>query len=376
LGLWRLAALAAACAAACAWTALWAQESTGPKTGGAAETKEPVISKESLETPTRAAVPEAAPQLTDEQKNKQIIDALPNIVINRKDRTVTVDGVVCLRNGPLELFACGNGIREHEAIVSLKARPLHINTAAILMGATSGHPATWTKDEKFLPPYGPVFRVFVEYQKDGQPAQDGPGRVRVEAHEWLTDAMTDKMAKPQKWVFCGGLTREYHFLPDYEGTVVCLSNFMAPVFDVPYESTSKNSELLFKCRTEAIPLPGTPVKLILQMTDEVIEGKKLVWAITLEKNDVITLEGQPSSPKDLDEKLQKRDEYLQRIQILADPEARVGTLQDVMDVVTKYGLEIQVLRKLSLEPKDVAPGSGSSGPAGGSSAPPGTEKKP
>jgi len=304
-------------------------------------------STESVVTPTRAAQADVPPAIPDAEKSKDVITALPQIVINRKEKTVAVEGFICQKDAMLELFACGNRTREHEAVVSLKARPLHVNTALILLGATPGHPATWTKDGKFLPPYGPVFRVFVEYMQDGKP-------VRVEAHEMLMNAATGKPAEPLKFVFCGGLTRGHHFLPDIEGTVVCLSNFPAPILDVPFESTAKNSELLFKCRPETIAAPGTPVKLILLWTGETIEGRKLDWVITVEADGALGLEGKPSSMEGIETRLKDRDEYLERVLILVHPKAPAGKLLEAMNLVTKYGLEVQVQPLVAVE----SPGGG------------------
>jgi rubredoxin len=339
-------------------------------------------------TPTAEAPEDKPPQLTEEEKKKEIITSLPFIVINRKNQTVTVDGVICLREGFLELFACGNGIRAHEALISLKGRPLNINLALILLGLTPGNPIMWTEKGEVLPPCGPVVKIFLEYQKDGK-------TVRVEAHEWLDDTTTGKPAKPQKWVYCGGTWRSGHFLADYEGTVVCTSNFPSAILDVPFESTDKNAELLFKPHTEAIPplmtckhcghqfdeavripaketdpetgkpvdttVPGcpkckstdierTPVKMILQATGEVIKGKKVLWSLIIEKNGKMTLEGEPSSLEDLEAKLQKKDEYLKIIQVRADPDSPVKLSLQAMRLITKFSLEPQLVEQSPIEP--------------------------
>jgi len=138
---------------------------------------------ETIKTPTRAAMDETSDAKAEEAAKN---NALPHISIDRKKMTVTVDGFIAPRMETLELFACGNGVREHEAIVSVKARPRDINIAMILLGTAPGHGALWTKDGKFLPPYGPVFRVFVEHVDGGRPK-------RVEAHEMLKDATTGKV---------------------------------------------------------------------------------------------------------------------------------------------------------------------------------------
>ena len=51
---------------------------------------------------------------------------MPGVRINWQDREVEVAGVVVLREGMLALFASSPGTREHESIVRINARPMHV----------------------------------------------------------------------------------------------------------------------------------------------------------------------------------------------------------------------------------------------------------
>ena len=66
---------------------------------------------------------------------------LPGVTLNLEEGCVDVDAVVCLHEGTLELVACTEGTKEHESILALAARPMHIHTAMLLMGAKPGTPA-------------------------------------------------------------------------------------------------------------------------------------------------------------------------------------------------------------------------------------------
>jgi hypothetical protein len=300
---------------------------------------------ETIVTPTLQAKPDAN---GDEAKKKAEENALPFIRIDRKAKEVRIDGVICPRMETLELFACGNGVREHEAIVSVKARPRDVNVALIMLGDPPGHSATYTKDGQFLPPYGPVYRVFVEYQVEGKPK-------RVEAHHWLKDTSTGKPPKPMTWVFAGGEMRKGHFIPDYEGTVVCLSNFQAPILDVPFESSSKNTDLMYGANDAVIPAVGTAVTLILQATGETVGGKKLAWVLAIDKDGSMAVEGQKVTMEQLEQKLKDRDQYVQKVQIFIHPEAAGGLMLDAMGIVTKFGLEVELYKKAPL-PEDLGGG--------------------
>ena len=341
-----------------------AEPATAPKTAqGGADT----VGAGTVVTPTLAAEKDAPPQLTEAEKAADVIRAasLPHLVINRKDKTVTIDGAICLREGYLELFACGNRVREHEAIVSLKARPLHINVALMLLGLKPGNAVTVAADGTFLPPAGPLMRVFVEWEADGK-------TVRKEAHELMNDASTEKQAQPQKWAFCGGVIHEGHFPADYEGTVICVSNFGTAILDLPYESSDRNTELLFMARTEALPPLGTEVKLILQATGEEVKGKKLAWTFEIDKDGSMTLEGSASSLEDLKARLAERDKYVRTVYIMVHPQAQVGLAMQAMRTVSGEGLNPQLTEKVAIR----SPESGDTPKSNGDASPDGGRDKP
>ena len=58
-----------------------------------------------------------------------------------EERSIDVNATVCLHQGLLELVACARDSKEHESIVVLGARPIHIHTALLLLGAKPGTPA-------------------------------------------------------------------------------------------------------------------------------------------------------------------------------------------------------------------------------------------
>lgn len=320
---------------------------------------------DSIVTPTRQAEKSGGDKASAEAAEKsekaeaaekaggEIIKTLPHIVVDRKAGTVSLEGEVVLQEGMLELFVCAAGMRQHESVVHVKARPLNIQLALLLLGLKSGNSVSWTADGEFLPAAGPEVRVFVEYA-----GADGKQR-RVEAHEWMNDAF-DQPAKPQRWVFAGSAMVEDQFMADLEGTVVCTSNFSSAILDLPFESTAMNDQLVFKARKEAIPEPGTRVRVILQPTGKVVEGKKLVWVYVIDKDNKITLEGEPSSPETLREKLSNRDKYLRKVEVYAHPQSRVEHTFAAMKVISGFSaLQMQVLPLLNAE----SPGSDAGEPA-------------
>ena len=96
----------------------------------------------------------------------------PGVAINVQERCVDVESSVCLHRGALELVACTKGTKEHESIVAIEARPVHIHAALLLLGAKPGSPATRQRlgdqPERWLdvPPRGGPVDV---YESDFRP---------------------------------------------------------------------------------------------------------------------------------------------------------------------------------------------------------------
>ncbi len=179
--------------------------------------------------------------------------------IDNKRKFVVVDGNVCLRAGPLEMFACPRHSKEHESIVSLKAPAQFVHAALLGIGAKPGNTVEW--DPKYVPASGTEIEIWVLWKDKG-----GMHR-KMRAQEWIRQSSTGK-PMPFKWVFAGS-----SFWRDEEtgkeiyqaegGDLICVSNFSTATLDLPVESTAHGDDLMFEAFTENIPTRGTHVRLVL-----------------------------------------------------------------------------------------------------------------
>jgi hypothetical protein len=62
------------------------------------------------------------------------------IWIDSQRKLVLVDGVICLREGLLEMFACPRGTKEHESIVAVDCKAQYVHAALLAVGAMPGQP--------------------------------------------------------------------------------------------------------------------------------------------------------------------------------------------------------------------------------------------
>jgi hypothetical protein len=177
-------------------------------------------------------------------------------------RRVLVSGEVCLRKGPLEVFLCRKGTKEHESIVSADVDARSIHTALVTAKAEPGSPVRF--EPRYRPARGSVIKVSVEYNRRGR-------KVTVPAQSWVRDGRTGKPMQVD-WVFAGShlvsnpLDRNGPkiYLANEEGAIISVSNFESSVLDLPVKSSKDDAELSYEAFTEHIPPEGTKVVVVLE----------------------------------------------------------------------------------------------------------------
>lgn len=190
--------------------------------------------------------------------------------VDIKKKIVVIDGEICLRKGPLEMFACPPHTKEHESIVQAHARSFMVHTALLMVGAKPGKPVEW--EPKYKPANGTRVEIMVHWlDKDGK-------HVKRRAQEMIRNVKTGKPMKAE-WVFAGSEfylnpnTKVRHYLAD-GGEMICVSNFTTAMMDLPIESTQSKEGLIFEALTDNIPPLKTPVRIVLKPVIEKEPKKK------------------------------------------------------------------------------------------------------
>jgi hypothetical protein len=175
-----------------------------------------------------------------------------------KRKAVVVEGVICLREGQLEMFACPVKTKEHESVVAVTARPRFIHAALLAIGARTGTPVQF--DPEYKPASGMVVDVYVVWTDEAGKKQ------QVRAQEWIRHV---KSGEPMKFdfIFAGsGFWKEDDGSEQYyadAGEFICVSNFASAMLDLPVASSQANAGLLFDAFTDKIPPRKTKVRLVL-----------------------------------------------------------------------------------------------------------------
>lgn len=222
---------------------------------------------------------------------------LPGMVIDFQKRCVDLEATICLDRGYLELIACTKGSKEHESIVSIKARPMHVHTALLFLGATNGNPAMRKSvDEEKMrwvnhPPRGDPINVYLVVKNSKgesveRPVSDFVTRSKERTDEIAVDndrgpkEAADKDNKfPHTFLFSGSHLRDNgkgprQYLADLSGHVISVATFGDELLCLPGVQSQANGALMWQVDSTHLPKVGTTVTLRLRPKKDERTGAK------------------------------------------------------------------------------------------------------
>jgi hypothetical protein len=235
-------------------------------------------------TPIEPTEPIEAPESDPESG-----ELFPHVAIDRAEGFVDVAGYVPIVTAAfederppdvlLELVVAGfAGGRDHETLVTTKARASHVHAALLVLGLEPGGPGTWeeTYDEanerwvvRGTPPEGPA----IDIQFRWTDPQTGEART-ADPREWVRHIETNETLPDEPWRFAGSIFvrrqgRE-RYDADFTGTIVGLCQFGSEVlgFAEPYHHDQALQRPIWFARNEAVPPFGTEVTVRLRPVQE------------------------------------------------------------------------------------------------------------
>jgi biopolymer transport protein ExbD len=291
-----------------------------------------------------------------------ILTTLPGIVVDTEKGEVRLEGKVCLQEGALELVVCSEGTREYESIVVVKARPSHVTFALALLGLEPGQPAHWTEARAFSPPAGETLEITARFftVSDEEKARvdkliaEGAKPEKIQVRKTLLKEVPAykllrlsgsavEVTRPIEWVYVGRPEKNMLVAADREGTVVCLSNFVEAVIDVPFESTAVNADLLYEANPNVVPPVGTPVELVIRPTGQRIESKKVEIAVVVRKGETPTLDGRPVTLEELKDAVNAMPASVRAAALKADPQETFGRVMQVKEVLEDALMQVELI---------------------------------
>ena len=198
--------------------------------------------------------PRASARGSEPEAQGKVVEYQPGLRIDFPRKCVEVDCLCVLREGPLELFVCSIGTREHESILATRVRPLHIFQALGLIGLEPGSPVRFDpKTEQVLPPHGTRLRLDVRFHEKDELKV-------VPARSLMIDLHTERAPENLRWVFAGSHHYEQgRFGADSDGTIACVVDFANALIAVDALHSSSNDALWLGANPRRVPPVGTPV---------------------------------------------------------------------------------------------------------------------
>jgi hypothetical protein len=204
---------------------------------------------------------------------------LPGINLNMEDKCVDVRAEVALHEGLLELVACTPDSKEHESIVMIHAKAMHIHTALLLLWAKPGNPAMQKKlDEegtRWIPiePKGDPVEVFLVFPDEEGTLREHPISQFVAPADQVdfdgTPLPPRKEKFPSAFVFAGSHLVEdgpgpRKYVADYSGNVISISTFGDELLCLPGIYGHQNGGLSWQVNPDGLPPVGEKVILRLR----------------------------------------------------------------------------------------------------------------
>lgn len=207
---------------------------------------------------------------------------LPGLTLDLEKRCVDLEAIVCLDEGMLELIACTKGTKEHESIVSITAKPMHVHTALLLLGLKNGNPAMRRPiDEQrtrwmHMEPRGDPVEVYLVFENAaGVMAEHPIGEFVVRSKgdaDGLAPAAGDddeEVKFPNTFLFAGSHLYDNgrgqrQYLADKSGNVISISTFGDDLLCLPGIHSNGADELVWEVDATKLPKVGSKVTLRLR----------------------------------------------------------------------------------------------------------------
>lgn len=213
--------------------------------------------------PPEAPQAEAPAARPDRHPDLKRLSKTGEVWIDPIRKQVVVGAKVVLDKGPIEVFACPERTKEHEALVATRSLAQEVHAALLAIGLEPGRPVRF--DPQYAPAQGPKVKIIMRW-KDA-----AGGMQECRAQEWIRNTKTDAHLDAD-WVFAGSILWKdpndgSQYYQAEGGDLVCVSNFPAATLDLPVESSQSNEALLFEAFAGRVPPRDTEVEMILSAGD-------------------------------------------------------------------------------------------------------------
>lgn len=188
---------------------------------------------------------------------------LHDILINTKERSITLPARVNMDSGLIEVVLCRPEGKTHESLLVTNVTPVEFNTSLLLLGfdpvnKVPDDPSDWDP----LSPYrsitttGDTVFVFIEMELNGH-------TVKKPVEDFIYDKRTGKSLVPGTWLYLGAVTHYTgHIIMDNEVSMIV--TYHDPIALMELNEKGKYNDEYFYVNEASGLIPGQEVRLIIK----------------------------------------------------------------------------------------------------------------
>lgn len=180
-----------------------------------------------------------------------------DILINKKERSITFPAVTNMEKGLLEYLLVRVGGKTHESLFRTTVEPYPLQVAFLLLGYEGTDKPLARQGDTATPKGDPVKITVTRAGADGKPE-------KLDYERWICkkpDKTTCETPKLE-WVYTGSVVRDGRFLAQMEGSLIAL--YHDPVALIDTTVGGGESDKIWFVNEETAPPTGTAVTITIQ----------------------------------------------------------------------------------------------------------------
>ncbi len=180
---------------------------------------------------------------------------LGNIIINKADGTVMVNGQVNMQKGLVEYLACGAKGKLHESILRLDVDPYYLQIALLLIGLEPGGQAPGRQGDSNKIDGDPV-EIWVRWKGSDKKL------VKHRAEKLIYNHSAKRPMEKTEWIFTGSQIIDGRFMAQVEHSIV--ATYHDPFALLDHRKITGADDSIFYANSDLLPAEGTAIEFIIK----------------------------------------------------------------------------------------------------------------
>jgi hypothetical protein len=190
------------------------------------------------------------------QKIDEGIFQIGGVLLNKNERTISFPATINMTNGPVEYLLVTSVGKLHESVLKSEVEPMHIQVAALLLGAKGAQTNLTVQqfDSKEIP--GERIRLWISSKAGGNVK-------KIPAEDLVFNTQSNRPMSRGAWVYNGSQIHNGTFIAQRDGLLVSIISDPLALINNPRVGR-QNDEIWF-VNSNSVPPLNTPVQFTIQL---------------------------------------------------------------------------------------------------------------